>query len=404
MMKSPATSQRLSKAAGKGAPAHKASHAGLLCDVSTSPAPSSGSRRGRPDAIIVPTIRPASVLNDLIKLAADLQTQLVVLCSRSSKLDQVADRVGRVHQARALVVQIDDYRLPDHVPAFETSSDEITEPNSGRTSDLSLKRNFGLLLAQLRDWHKIVYIDDDITMLRKPDIARIANQLDHHQFTAMACRQYPDNSVFCHARRLAQFDQDVFVSGGVLGVSCSDRSLPFFPDIYNEDWFFFGEAAAAHGLAKAGEAHQKWYDPFADPARACHEEFGDLLAESLYSLIETHGAVSSIREITDLADEKCWSSLIEDRRRDLDDTRSRLERFTREANCIDDVYAAIISLDAADHVYDKQLISAERCVRFLEAWQRDLSEWRKTYSRINSVGSMRDAMDWLGATTWQTVR
>lgn len=387
---------------GRGASVHHlASHARLLRDVSTSPAPSS--RSGRPDAIIVPAARPASGLAALIELAADLQTQLVILCSRQAKADQVADRVSEVPQARALVVQIDDYRLPDHLPDMETSSDEITEPNMGRTSDLSLKRNFGLLLARLRRWRKIVFVDDDIT-LRPPDIRRIANLLDNHRFAGMACREFPDNSVFCHARRLAKLPQDVFVSGGVLGVNCGDLPLPFFPDIYNEDWFFFGEAAARRRLAKAGEAHQKEYDPFAGTPRACHQEFGDLLAEGLYYLIEKQGPVGSFREITELANARYWSRSLDVRRHDLDDTRSLLECFTQRPNCSDNVYAAIMSLEAADRLYDKQLISAEHCVRFLEAWQQDLFEWERAYSRINKVDSMRDAMDWLGATTWQPVR
>ena len=80
----------------------------------------------------------------------------------------------------------------------------------------------------------------------------------------MTCRDFPDNSVFCHARRLARLPQDVFITGAVLGVNCSDLPLPFFPDIYNEDWFFFAEAAAYRRLTKVGEAQQAEYDPYAE--------------------------------------------------------------------------------------------------------------------------------------------
>ncbi len=402
-MKPPGAAQRRSRAVGKGASLqHLPSHANLLHDVSASPAPSSRSRRGRPDAIVVPATRPASALAGIIELAAELETQLVILCSRQAKIDRVAERVGRVPRARAVVVQIGDkYELP--VPGFETSSHDFTAANGGRDSDLSLKRNIGLLLARLCGWRKIVYVDDDIT-LGKSDIARISHQLDNHQFAGMACREFPDNSVFCHARRLAKLHQDVFVSGGVLGVNCSDLPMPFFADIYNEDWFFVGEAAARRRLVKAGEAHQAPYDPFAEPRRAGCEEFGDLLAEGLYALIENQGAGSSFRQVTHLANERYWSSFIDVRWHDLHDTRARLKAFAGRDSCSDTVTDAIKSLDEALGRYGSDQIDAERCAQFLEAWRGDTSEWARAVARISTLGSMRDAMDRLQIRNWQSVR
>ena len=62
--------------------------------------------------------------------------------------------------------------------------------------------------------------------------------------------------------------------------------MPFFPEQYNEDWFFFSRLTARRDLAHVGYATQAPYDPFADPVRAQQEEFGDLLAEGLYALFE----------------------------------------------------------------------------------------------------------------------
>ena len=118
---------------------------------------------------------------------------------------------------------------------------------------------------------------------RKPSTPRAAPRAG--AIAGMVCRDFPDNSVVCHARRLAGFPQDNFVSGSVLGVNCDDLPFPFFPDIYNEDWFFFSKAVARLELANVGDAAQRPYKPFADPERARHEEFGDLLAEGLFSLI-----------------------------------------------------------------------------------------------------------------------
>ena len=103
--------------------------------------------------------------------------------------------------SRGIVVQIDDgYVLPDL--DLETITNLSTVARGGQLSDLSVKRNLGLLMARLHGWRKIAFIDDDIT-LSQQGIARIAHQLDSHQIAGKVCRRFPDNSVVCHARRLA---------------------------------------------------------------------------------------------------------------------------------------------------------------------------------------------------------
>jgi hypothetical protein len=77
-----------------------------------------------------------------------------------------------------------------------------------------------------------------VTLARTDNVARLAEQLDRYQVAGMIVRNFPDNSVVCHARRDAGLPQDVFWTGAVLGVHCNNLPLSFFPDIYNEDWFF----------------------------------------------------------------------------------------------------------------------------------------------------------------------
>ncbi len=241
-------------------------------------------RPSRLDAIIVPASRPASFVSGLIDLSVHLGALLVVLGSKQTRVGQIAARVADTPGARALLVEV--------LPGFEipgmpsrTSSHAFTQASGGRTSDLSTKRNLGLLLARLNGWTKIAFVDDDITLTFPRAYERLARQLETSQIAGMVCREFPDNSVVCHARRLANLPQDNFVSGSVLGVHCGDLPLPFFPDVYNEDWFFFSKAVARHDLFSVGVTTQARYEPFADPRRASHEEFGDLLAEGLYALI-----------------------------------------------------------------------------------------------------------------------
>ena len=108
--------------------------------------------------------------------------------------------------------------------------------NANRQSDLSAKRNIGLLLARLHGWNKIIFLDDDITLSGTDNLARLAWQLDRSQVAGMIVRNYPDNSVVCHARRDARLPQDVFLTGAVLGVHCNNLPLSFFPEAGSEDF------------------------------------------------------------------------------------------------------------------------------------------------------------------------
>lgn len=401
-MSTPTTPRRAAPRSRTAPAQQRTSHASLLRDASNRPAPSGRSWQGRLDAIIVPTVRPAFALAGIVEWAAKLGVLLVVLCSGQVTVDQVAERIGRTPRARALVVRLDeDFALP--MSTMATSAAEFAQASAHRSSDLSLKRNFGLLLARAMGWRKVAFVDDDIT-LTQTDVARIAGQLDNYEIAAMACQDYPDNSVYCHARRLAQLPQDVFVSGAVLGVNCCDLPLPFFPDIYNEDWFFFGEAAAAHRLTKAGEAVQAEYDPFAHPDRAAVEEFGDLLAEGLYSMIQAVGPGHALRQITHRTNEEYWTRFVEARSADLVALQDRLSRFLDNESCGDRVKSAMHALTAAQDQYCPDRITTQRCVDFLEAWRQDTEAWSRSCSAIGTFRTARDAMDWLQPTQWQTVR
>jgi hypothetical protein len=373
------------------------SHAGLLHDISRVSLPN---RLRRPNAIIVPATRPASALDQAIAVATELGTYVVVLCSLLAKPAEVAERIRRIPGARGLAVELGpDFALPVEL---RTMSREFAEVSGGRESDLSAKRNFGLLLARLRGWEKVVFIDDDISITATA-VGRLVHQLTSHEIVGMACRRFPDNSVFCHARRAAGFPQDVFVTGAVLGVNCAGESLPFFPDIYNEDWFFFGEAAAGHTLTKVGEARQKPYNPFAEQLRAAHEEFGDLLAEGLYLLMERIGPTYSLELVTKWADTEFWERFIATRLSSLDEARTELSRRAEEPSAV--LADAVKSLEAAEERYKDgpDPITPQRCVDFLQAWRQDDLVWRAYLQQGKTAASVTQAVAQLGAKTWMVV-
>jgi hypothetical protein len=373
------------------------SHAQLSPDVSQLPAPPLRSRRGRLDAVIVPAARPASVLQPAIELAARLGVLIVILCSMQTKVEQVAMRVAKTPGARSLIVRIPDNWKHPSFPK-QTSANTFRKANAYRISDLSAKRNIGLLLARLHGWNKVAFVDDDITLSRTDNIARLAGQLDDHQVAGMRALEHPDNSVVCHARRLAGLAQDVFVTGAVLGVHCNSLPLSFFPEIYNEDWFFFANEAAKRSLPQIGHAKQADYDPFASPQRARWEEFGDLLAEGLYAMFGEYDPSVLFSEQLDGATRSYWSQFIEARAQVIDETMTLLRGFLDRDGHSVPVSSALESLSAAEN--QLATISADLCIDFLEAWREDLCKWQKFSTGVNSLGSTRAAMDFLELKTW----
>ncbi|ADB29765.1 hypothetical protein Kfla_0644 [Kribbella flavida DSM 17836] len=372
---------------------HVSSHASLLRDVSTASTSPSGSRL---DAIVVPASRPS--LQRLISLSADLSVPLVVLCSRQAQVEKVAERVEATFGARALVIDVPhDYQLLDH--HHFTSDRAFWKASAERASDLSIKRNLGLVLARLRGWSKILFVDDDISQLRPRDVARLSGYLDRHPVAAMASKQFPDNSVVCHARRLAGLGQDVFVSGAVLGVNTQHSAVSFFPDVYNEDWFFFAQHAAARSLPKVGEVRQDEYDPYFDPQRAAREELGDLLAEGLYALFNGTPGWDLSEQLRAATSSRHWRLFIEDRRQMISETDNRLSAvpYTSESGT-SAVCKAQKSLGKAAEQLD--IITPELCVDFIERWREDDVRWQQVMPRRGTALSEREAMNELQVEKW----
>ena len=362
----------------------RSSHARLIRDFSSRP-PRSG--RVKPlDAIVVPAARKADKLKTAAELAASADMLLVVLASRDCHVVEASALVASIQGCRALIVGIpSDFR--NDLLSFQTSDPSFPDLKAGRNSDLSLKRNLGLLLARLMRWEKIMFLDDDIFGVTLTDLAKIASQLDSHQVTGLISRSFPDNSVVCHANRLSGRDQDIFVTGAALGVNCAEKPLDFFPDIYNEDWLFFATHAVQGQVISVGTARQQPYKPFADPNRAVMEEFGDLIAEGLYALFNDGQSL-------DAATEAYWHDFMKARGK-------LIERLAEDLYLIE-THEAVQAYESMLHA-GKQLasIEAEDCVRFVRAWRYDRGAFARTANEMPAVGNFGAACEYLELTGWR---
>lgn len=359
-------------------PDQSESHAGLLEDYS-----GPVSARARFDAIVVPTHRPVQRLRASIDLAKRTNRPLIVMCSRAVRQDEV------IRQANEAKVEVFAFNMPTGNPLnidFATSRDaEISAASPDRNSDLSMKRNIGLVLARLLRWNRLMFLDDDIYRVGQRHVTALAAALENHKVSALIPKRgCPDNSVVCHAHRLGGGTQDVFASASGIGVRCDISDLAFFPNVYNEDWFFFADEAASHRIKPVGESYQRKYDPYDNPGRAAWEEFGDLLAEGLYARLDIHRGIWDV-------DTSYWDDFIERRRKFHQRVTESLNHVKPERH--DEAAKAAKSIRAAQDQLEK--ITPELCMKFMRNWKADLVEWRNYLVGLPHLDTVEAAFDYL---------
>ncbi|WP_410589674.1 hypothetical protein [Amycolatopsis sp. lyj-23] len=317
--------------------------------------------RAAMDAIIMPTARPAPYLRQAIAAAKAQDAFLLFLCS---KLSTISGAVLEAKNAGVRALAIDtDLLNPGLVPTF--AADEIVRfTRFRRQTDTSYKRNLGLLIAVLAGWKRILFLDDDIELPNPADLGVAAGLLGEYPVVGLANAGMPDNSVVCHAIRDAGQKQDTFIGGGALAVGEAAFSS-FFPNIYNEDWFFLLDGMKLRPSATTGTAIQKDYDPYRDVRRARGEELGDTLAEGVFGLFDSHLGLAH-------ADRAYWREFLADRRRIIRDTIKLVQAAPIEAG---QRTRMVDSLKAA--IGRSELISPQLCVRYLRAWQEDCVRWRQ---------------------------
>jgi hypothetical protein len=319
------------------------------------------------DAIIVPTAREAAALEPAIELAGKLGATLVALCSRASSASEVT---ALVKGKGVKLVAIDIDGLPvGVVPTFKTCK-VLSGTSFERLTDTSLKRNFGLLLARLIGWERIVFLDDDIKVPEPIDLRDAAGLTDQYAGVGLAIGDMPDNSVVCHAFREAGGAQEMFIGGGALAIGPRSMSS-FFPNIYNEDWFFLLDDDGLRPTAITGTALQKKYDPFREE-RARTEELGDSLAEGLFWLLDHR------ESLRDAATFEHWEKFLGERARFITDVIGMVGRMNGDPG---QRGRMLLSLNAA--LESCQQIDPDLCVRYVDAWHADRGIWRNHIEDIH---------------------
>jgi hypothetical protein len=336
------------------------------------------------DAIVVPASRPATNLETAITLARATHSVLVVLCSHQVTPTKVHQVLAERSFDRAVVINLPDNYSHELLEfrALASIRGELPAACSYFATNLSTKRNLGLLLGHMVGWERIFFLDDDIRDIGHPDLQSMVSMLARYRTAGMRATEFPDNSAACHAHRHTGGAQDVFLSGAALAVDIQQQ-VGFFPDIYNEDWLFFYDDAASGQLGcSERKTTQLRYDPFRDPRRAAWQEFGDVLAEGLYALLDRGLGVEH-------ATHEYWVDFLRARHSFL---RAILRRSgTAKWEIRDELVLAVkAALECSTTIGPRVL------ERYIQLWRRDLGAWQRRVATIGEMYPLDVALKTLG--------
>jgi hypothetical protein len=332
------------------------------------------------DAIVVPASRPAAHLDHAVTLAKAAGCWLLIICSQQLHSTEVRKFLTARSCHKAIAIDLPPGYSHEllYFPGLLSLKDELPQACGYHVTDLSMKRNIGLVLARMLGWQRIFFLDDDIRDITYPDLQSTVNMLGSFSAAGLWVTDFPDNSIVCHANRMTEGSQDVFVSGAALAVDC-DADIGFFPDIYNEDWLFFFDDASIRRLANSClKATQLYYYPFSNASRAAWQEFGDVLAEGLYALLHLDLRVEH-------ATREYWAYFLEARRNFLEAivTRSHNAHPNIRDEMLQSVQQALKCL---------LTIKPDLCERYVRLWRQDLVDWKRRVTGIPVMPSIEAAL------------
>jgi hypothetical protein len=311
------------------------------------------------DAIVVPTSRQADLLA-AVGLASRHNCVLLVLCSKWASVVDV-ELLAVQHNVELVAIDIDQIGHAV-LPSFATDR-LLADTHFGRDTDLSFKRNLALVFSLLAGWQRIVFLDDDIDVPEPDDLWSAAGLLRRFPAVGLGLAGFPDNSVVCHANRAVGRRQETFIGGGAMAVAVS-RMSSFFPNIYNEDWFFLVGERRSRKYGVVGRAVQAPYDPYRSPDRARSEELGDCLAEGLYALLD----IGQYKEQS--ASEDYWTEFLAARRALIREIASSVDSLQETAEARKRMGQALSTALARC-----EEITPAFCVAYLAVWRADRMLW-----------------------------
>lgn len=307
--------------------------------------------RSELDAIYVPFRRQSEHIKELLNSLRCCATPVYLLPSNDFGISPIhTSRPSNTH-----VLQMEGTGFRCFFESLFTSRHRQTVRHCA-TWDLPIKRSFALSHAIAKRHQKILFIDDDIRIPNESWLTIGSNCLDDYAVAGCFVDNFIDTSVVGHLEREADEDVYSFLSGSFLFVRPS-KAVGFFPCVYNEDWLFMLPHVLSGSICSFGSVSQIAFDPFKSTRKAVFQEFGEVVAEGLYSLVLSN-------EYERRFEFQMWHDVIAERREVLISLHHRLTgpRHRR-------VVAAALAVNRG--------ILAEDCQRFVNDWEKDRASWSR---------------------------
>ena len=161
------------------------------------------------------------------------------------------------------------------------------------------------------------------------------------------------------------------------------HEVGFFANVYNEDWLFMYDDVASKAIGSSPRRiTQLRYDPFADPDRAAWQEFGDVLAEGLYALLDCG---LDLRHAT----REFWRNFLRGRHKFL-------TTIIRRAGTLDEAERDQLLTSVQAALTCSRTIEPRVLERYIRRWRQDREEWQQRMTAVGPVVSLEVALKELG--------
>ena len=307
------------------------------------------------DAIFIPFKKRYANLNELLQILNFYTGPIYLMLSEDKELKHISwDK-----HLSVFPLLINDHKFISFFNSLLTTNNDFYRNTSW---DLPLKRNYALYFSRMKNYSKILLIDDDIRNFNSEMLDIGTRCLEKYKLSGCFVKNFPDLSIICHLEKISGEEIVPFLSGSFLFIRPL-LSYSFFPKIYNEDWLFMLPHIIDNTICSFGSIQQLPYDPFANPYKAAFEEFGDIIAEGLYTLLSSNSYDIRFKK-------EVWDYIINERR----ETLIFLKKTFRDSRIQEVINYAMVA---------NKSISYRDCLNFLTDMERDQETWNSFLKENN---------------------
>ncbi len=231
--------------------------------------------------------------------------------------------------------------------------------------DLPNKRNFAIWFSKKNNFNKILLMDDDIRFTIDQKLSyKLATALDSNWVSGAYSTGEFDTSIIGAIAMRFGINRPVFLSGNCLAINLK-KFIPYFPNIYNEDWLSILPAIVAKKATIVGPVLQLTRIVKDAKKRAKFQEFGEVIVDEIYSRIIEVENHRYLNELFIQMSEGCyWEMVLKDRDEWLADLGSCVGQ-----TCNEDIEI----IRAVREELSK--INAKDCVSFINDWRWENELW-----------------------------